>query len=83
VIAALPMYDRPETRAATDRFWELTRDALSLRGIDAPEALTRDRDPWDIWQAPDLVLAQTCGLPYRSGLPISTCRAVRQGSTTV
>lgn len=68
MIAALPMYDRPETRAATDRFWELTRDALSLRGIDAPEALTRDRDPWDIWQAPDLVLAQTCGLPYRARL---------------
>ena len=68
VIAALPMYDRPETRAATDRFWAAVRAGLVARGIDAPWTLTRDRDPWDVWQAPDLLLAQTCGLPYRARL---------------
>jgi hypothetical protein len=62
------MYDRPETRAATDRFWAGVRAGLAARGIDAPDTLTRDRDPWDVWQAPDLVLAQACGLPYRARL---------------
>lgn len=37
---------------------------IAARGIDAPETLSRDRDPWAVWQAPDPVLAQTCGLPY-------------------
>lgn len=68
MIAALPMYDRPELRAETDALWRAIRDALRSRGIDAPHALTRDRDPWDIWQDPDLILAQTCGLPYRARL---------------
>jgi ABC-type phosphate/phosphonate transport system substrate-binding protein len=68
VIAALPMYDRPELRTETDALWAAIRDALHDRGIDAPAALTRDRDLWEIWQSPDLILAQTCGLPYRSRL---------------
>lgn len=68
MIAALPMYERPETVRAHDRFWALIRDGLRERGLKAPDALTRDRDLWDIWQDPDLVLAQTCGLPYRARL---------------
>ncbi len=68
MIAALPMYDRPELTAETDRFWGLIREALRDLGQAAPETLTRDRDPWEIWQAADLVLAQTCGLPYRARL---------------
>lgn len=67
-IAALPMYDRPELRTETDALWSALRDALRARGFDAPDALTRDRDLWDIWQSPDLLLAQTCGLPFRSRL---------------
>lgn len=69
MIAALPMYDRPEIRDATDRFWALIRDALRARDIAAPNALQRDaNDPMQTWLAPDLVLAQTCGLPYRTQL---------------
>ncbi|MBO6604456.1 MAG: PhnD/SsuA/transferrin family substrate-binding protein [Roseicyclus sp.] len=68
MIAALPMYDRAEIRDATDRFWALIRDELRRLGLDAPAALTRDTDPWEIWQSPDLILAQTCGLPYRARL---------------
>jgi ABC-type phosphate/phosphonate transport system substrate-binding protein len=64
VIAALPMYDRPEARHATDRFWQAIRTALG----EGPARLTRDRDPWQIWTDPDLLLAQTCGLPYRTRL---------------
>lgn len=64
MIAALPMYDLPWLRAETDRLWQAIRDELP----DAPNALTRDRDAWDIWQSPDLLLAQTCGLPFRARL---------------
>lgn len=69
MIASLGMYDRAETRAANDRFWGLIRDGMRARGIAAPDGLTRgDGAYWAAWQAPDLVLSQTCGLPYRSRL---------------
>lgn len=68
MIASLPMYDRPETAAANDRFWAGVRDRLRDAGIAAPDALTREGDLWDQWEAPDLLLSQTCGLPYRSRL---------------
>ncbi|MEL7151766.1 MAG: PhnD/SsuA/transferrin family substrate-binding protein [Pseudomonadota bacterium] len=61
MIATLPMYDRPEAAAAHDRFWALIRDHLG----DAPDALTRDAYHW---VNPDLLLSQTCSLPYRTGL---------------
>ena len=65
MIASLPMYDRPETAASNDRFWELIRSNLS---IEAPDALTRGGDTWEQWQSAELVLSQTCGLPYRTRL---------------
>lgn len=40
-IAALPMYDWPEARAEVDAQWAGLRDALRLRGIDAPEMIVR------------------------------------------
>jgi len=40
-VAALPMYDWPETRAETDRQWAELRDALRAAGLDAPETLAR------------------------------------------
>lgn len=40
-LAALPMYDWPETRSATDAEWAALRDRLRARGIDAPHCLTR------------------------------------------
>ncbi len=68
MIAALPMYDWPETAGANDILWSLIRDALRRRGIDAPGRLARGRDPWSVWQDPDLLLAQTCGMPFRTRL---------------
>lgn len=63
------MYDRPETAAAHDRFWALIRNALRDKGIAGPEELTRgELAYWPAWQSPDLVLSQTCGLPYRARL---------------
>ncbi|QTN36064.1 phosphate/phosphite/phosphonate ABC transporter substrate-binding protein [Cognatishimia activa] len=64
MIAALGMYDRPETAAANDALWTAIQQNLGY----GPDGLTRDQDFWDIWQSPDLLLAQTCGLPYRAKL---------------
>jgi ABC-type phosphate/phosphonate transport system substrate-binding protein len=62
------MYDRPETEEANDRLWAGIVRALAARGIDAPAALDRSTDLWEMWTSPELVLSQTCGLPYRSRL---------------
>lgn len=64
MIASLAMYDMAPVRPATDRWWRAIRAELG----DGPDRLTRDRDPWEVWQSPDLLLAQTCGLPYRTRL---------------
>ncbi|WP_294227101.1 PhnD/SsuA/transferrin family substrate-binding protein [uncultured Shimia sp.] len=64
MIAAFPMYDRPELATSWDLLWHYFGEAYG----DAPAQLTRDLDVWDIWQSPDLLLAQTCGFPYRSRL---------------
>ncbi|MFZ7093174.1 phosphate/phosphite/phosphonate ABC transporter substrate-binding protein [Primorskyibacter sp. 2E233] len=55
------MYDRAETQAANDDLWALVRAELGF----GPDRLNRELPLWDIWEDPDLVLAQTCNLPYR------------------
>jgi ABC-type phosphate/phosphonate transport system substrate-binding protein len=62
------MYDRPEIRAETDALWAAMREAIRDAGLDAPERLERARSFKLVWAAPELVLAQTCGLPYVSAL---------------
>ena len=64
MIANLPMYIRPENKGAHDRYWQLIRTNLIQSGIDAPEALSEGED-LDHWRRDDLVLSQTCGMPYR------------------
>ena len=65
MIASLPMYDWPEVRAATDHYWQAIRSALG----HGPADLTRDFDDhMTHWQRPDLLLSQTCGMPYRTRL---------------
>ena len=64
MIATLPMYDSPPLRAAHDRLWAAIRATLG----QGPAVLTRGGDLWDIWQSPDLLLGQTCGMPYRKKL---------------
>lgn len=69
MIAALPMYDLPELVPATDRLWAAIRDRLRAAGLGAPDELTRGMEVlMPHWLAPDLVLSQTCGLPYRAHL---------------
>lgn len=69
MIASLGMYDFGPAMAANDRLWAGICHALRARGIAAPEALTRGEGAyWPAWEAPDLVLSQTCGYPYRARL---------------
>lgn len=69
MIASLGMYDFGGAMAANDRLWALIRTGLRGRGIAAPEALTRGEHAyWDAWTAPDLILSQTCGYPFRARL---------------
>lgn len=67
LIAALGMYDWPPMQAANDRLWAVIRDGLHARGMEAPERLTRGADAYlPGWLSPDLLLSQTCGLPFRT-----------------
>lgn len=65
MIANLMMYARPELKGAHDRYWRLIRAELSARGIDSPAELAQEAEEFATWTAPDLVLSQTCGMPYR------------------
>lgn len=64
MIACLPMYDLAPLRAVHDRWWQGIRAHLGY----GPDALTRGGDPWGLWRSDDLLLSQTCGLPFRAHL---------------
>lgn len=62
--ASLPMYDWPELRAATDAWWAALAQAFAAEGIrDAPARLVHDVPGPELWDAPELLLSQTCGYP--------------------
>lgn len=61
MIAMLGMYDPPTLHEVNDRFWNGIRAELGY----GPQTLTRDMGFLDIWQSPDLLFAQTCGMPLR------------------
>ncbi|MEM6588013.1 MAG: PhnD/SsuA/transferrin family substrate-binding protein [Pseudomonadota bacterium] len=58
------MYDFASVREATDRYWHAIRTALG----QGPQDLCRDLGVWEAWARPDLLLSQTCGVPFRSRL---------------
>lgn len=60
----LGMYDLPALRQANDRFWQGIRAQLGF----GPRYLTRDIGVMQVWQSPDLLFAQTCGMPFRTVL---------------
>lgn len=65
MIANLMMYQRPELEEAHTRLWTLIRKHLAQAGMDSPEELSQDAEEFFVWKHPDLVLSQTCGMPYR------------------
>lgn len=67
MIAELPMYDWPGVRAANDAFWTEVARRLAEEGIEAPGSLTRSETPGAGWRDPDLLLSQTCGMPFVAG----------------
>ncbi len=68
MIASLMMYARPQLDEAHLRYWNLIRDNLNRAGIESPEHLSQDAEEFSVWQHPELVLSQTCGMPYRTWL---------------
>ena len=67
LFASLPMYDFPEIRQSTDRYWTLLREGLADHGFlrdELPAMVGRDGDPHADWMRPDLAFSQTCGLPF-------------------
>lgn len=65
MIASLMMYARPELEEAHRRYWRLIHQALKDAGMDSPQALSQEADEFFVWKHPELVLSQTCGMPYR------------------
>jgi ABC-type phosphate/phosphonate transport system substrate-binding protein len=59
------MYDRSELQESHRLYWQLIRRELQARGVACPPDLSVPEDLMSHWQAPGLVLSQTCGLPYR------------------
>ncbi len=68
MIANLMMYARPELEAAHNNFWQLIRKNLALHGKKSPETLSQSAEEFEVWRHPNLVLSQTCGMPYRKFL---------------
>jgi ABC-type phosphate/phosphonate transport system substrate-binding protein len=62
--ASLGMYDLPGLRQANDALWRGLAAWLHDHGVEqVPWLLDRRRQLGDIWDDPDLLLAQTCGFP--------------------
>ncbi|MDE2647296.1 MAG: PhnD/SsuA/transferrin family substrate-binding protein [Paracoccaceae bacterium] len=68
MIASLQMYKRPELTDAHAHFWSLISHNLIELGITAPMELNQGKEVMEVWMDPDLVLSQTCGMPYRKFL---------------
>ena len=64
MIASLPMYQRPQLVSAHNCYWSLIRHYLAETGQEAPASLSQDDQEEAAWLHPELVLSQTCGLPY-------------------
>lgn len=70
---SFPMYMRPELDAAHTAFYTLICKNLSARNFakncDSPALLsTPSEDIYADWLHPELLLSQTCGMPYRNSL---------------
>lgn len=68
MLAGFPMYDWPEVRDAADAFWSTLQHSLRTRGFDAPDCLWREDDLAAFWHSPNLLIGQTCGLPFATDL---------------
>ena len=65
MIASMMMYARPELDQAHAMYWSEIRQQLALLNIASPITLSQDAEEFTVWRHPELVLSQTCGMPYR------------------
>jgi ABC-type phosphate/phosphonate transport system substrate-binding protein len=63
-VAFLPMYAVRGAQTHADALWNSLRDAIRGSGIDAPERVAHFAPRFEGWLHPELILGQTCGLPY-------------------
>lgn len=67
--AALPMYDLPELREATDAWWQGLSRHLKKAGMRyLPDGLERPKSLSAHWLDPTLIFSQTCGYPLTHAL---------------
>lgn len=64
VLVALPMYDWPEIQKFNDQFYVALKGELQQAGFRPPEQLDRSTGVPEIWFENELLLSQTCGLPF-------------------
>ncbi|WBO23749.1 phosphate/phosphite/phosphonate ABC transporter substrate-binding protein [Sphingomonas abietis] len=63
-VASLAMYDAPGLQSANDALWSAIAHHLRAAGLDdVPAGLDRTRSLEEIWDDPNLLLAQACGYP--------------------
>jgi ABC-type phosphate/phosphonate transport system substrate-binding protein len=67
-VAFLPMYAVRGTCHHASTLWSCLRNSIRNSGIEAPEDVSDFSPRLDGWLHPDLILGQTCGLPYISKL---------------
>lgn len=66
MIATLDMYDFPETREATNAWWEALARGFAAEGLTGlPQHRTRSPEESAPWSSPDLSFTQICGYPLR------------------
>lgn len=65
MIASLMMYERAQLASSHQRLWASIRHELGKRNVSSPESLSQTAEEFSVWLSPDLVLSQTCGMPYR------------------
>ncbi|WP_339947033.1 PhnD/SsuA/transferrin family substrate-binding protein [uncultured Albimonas sp.] len=70
--AALPLYDWPEIRDATDGLWAAMSQHLARAGIEPPEALDRARPAAELWSDPSLLFAQVDAHAHVAGAAVAT-----------
>ena len=68
MVVSFPMYERKETHLAILHFWNLIQKNLKKNGFLAPYELKLGVDETSIWMDPNLVLSDTCGMPFRNFL---------------
>ena len=67
-VASLPMYERDELNIAHCELWSQIIKGFKARNLVPPKKIISGDDGTKVWMDTNLVLSQTCGLPFRTNL---------------